>query len=110
MIDYVIKSCETDLETYCSQVTPGQGRLMYCVAAHEDKISGQCGYALYQAATLLEQLSMAITYLAESCGSEIETLCGDVALGEGRVLTCLDTNQAELGETCSAALTNTVAQ
>ena len=65
LIDYLVTECESDIANFCSQVTPGNGRLLHCMAAHEDKISGQCSYALYQAASLLEQLATAINYVAQ---------------------------------------------
>lgn len=105
--DYVMEECRADLEQYCSQVTPGEGRLLYCVAAHEDKISGQCQYALFEAAVLLSELADAILYVAESCEAEIDTLCADVAMGEGRILACLDDNRADLGAPCAAVLAET---
>ena len=110
LLEYVLTSCEADIEQYCSQVTPGEGRLLHCAAAHEDKLSGQCSYALYQAASLLEQLSMAIVYVAESCETEIETLCGEVKAGEGRILACLEENGESLGEPCVNALADTVGE
>ena len=110
LMEYVLTSCEADIKQYCSQVTPGEGRLLHCAAAHEDKLSGQCSYALYQAASLLEQLSMAIVYVAESCETEIKTLCGDVKAGEGRVLSCLEGNSESLGEPCKKALADTVGE
>jgi len=103
--EFLMDECEADLEQYCSQVTPGEGRLLHCVAAHEDKISGQCQLALFGAAVVLSELADAIQYLAESCATEIESLCADVAMGEGRVLACLAENEAELGEQCASALT-----
>lgn len=110
LIDYLVTECEGDIENYCSQVTPGNGRLLHCMAAHEDKISGQCSYALYRAASLLEQLTVAINYVAQECKTDIETHCGDVAIGENRVLSCLAENDAELTESCKTALANTVGQ
>ncbi len=110
LLEYVMTSCEADLKQYCSQVTPGEGRLLHCAAAHEDKLSGQCSYALYQAASLLEQLSVAIAYVAQSCETEIKTLCGDVKAGEGRVLSCLEGNSESLGDPCKKALADTVSQ
>jgi hypothetical protein len=110
LLEYVLTSCEADLKQYCSQVTPGEGRLLHCAAAHEDKLSGQCSYALYQAASLLEQLSMAIVYVAQSCETEIQTLCGDVKAGEGRILSCLEGNSESLGEPCKKALADTVGE
>jgi len=108
--DYLVEECSADLEQYCNQVTPGEGRLLHCVAAHEDKISGQCQLALFGAAVVLSELADAIQYLAESCATEIESLCADVATGEGRILACLVENEAELGEQCSNALAEEAAE
>ena len=110
LLEYVVNSCEADIKQYCSQVTPGEGRLLHCAAAHEDKLSGQCSYALYQAASLLEQLAVAIAYVAQSCETEIKTLCGDVKAGEGRILSCLEGNSESLGDACTKALTDTVSE
>ena len=110
LLEYVVGACEEDLTQYCSQVTPGEGRLLHCVAAHEDKLSGQCEYALYQAASLLEQLSVAIAYFAQSCETEIRTLCSEVEAGEGRILACLDENSEQVGETCKKAIADTVGE
>lgn len=109
LVDHLISACESDIENYCSQVTPGEGRLLHCMAAHEDKISGQCQYALYQAATLLEQLSMAIAYVARECETEVETMCSDVAVGEGRILACLEEHEEKVGEGCKKAIADTIA-
>ena len=108
IIDHLVNACESDIQNYCSQVTPGNGRLVHCMAAHEDKISGQCVYAFYQTASLLEQLSVAIAYLAQECETEIETLCSDVEIGEGRLLACLDENEEAVGESCKTAISETV--
>ena len=108
LIEHLVDACENDIENYCSQVTPGNGRLLHCMAAHEDKISGQCVYAFYQTASLLEQLSVAIAYLAQECETEIETLCSDVEIGEGRLLACLDENEEDVGQSCKTAISETV--
>ena len=34
-------ACSEDLKKYCSTVTPGEGRLLLCIEAHEDKISAK---------------------------------------------------------------------
>ena len=85
LLDNLIEACAGDIENFCSQVTPGEGRMLYCMAAHEDKISGQCQYAFYETASILEQMSVALNYLAQECAGDIEKLCADVELGEGRV-------------------------
>lgn len=108
IVEHLVAACETDIENYCSQVTPGNGRMLHCMAAHEDKISGQCEYAFYQAASLLEQLSVAINYLAQECKTEIQTLCSDVEMGDGRILACLDEQSEKVGAGCKKAIADTV--
>ncbi len=110
LLEHVVTACETDLQNYCSQVTPGNGRLLHCMAAHEDKISGQCEYAFYQAATLLEQLSVALNYLAQECKTDIETHCSDVEVGDGKILACLAEHDAEVSESCKKAVSDTVSE
>ena len=110
LVEYLVTACETDIENYCNQVTPGNGRLLHCMAAHEDKISGQCEYALYQAATLLDQLSSAIVYVAEQCRTEIETICSDVVMGEGRLAACVAEHEAESSDGCKRAIADTVGE
>ena len=108
VLDALIDACQSDIEQYCSQVTPGEGRMLHCMAAHEDKISGQCEYAFYQAASLLEQISVAINYLAQECETEIQTLCSNVEPGEGRILDCLGQQEEKVGQACKQAIADTI--
>lgn len=110
LLGYVVDSCATELESYCSTVTPGGGRLLHCMAAHEDKLSGQCEYALYQAATLIEQFAAAMAYLIESCAVDVDTHCSAVAAGEGRLLMCLDEHADEISSSCKTAMAKTVSE
>ena len=104
LLGYVKASCQADLDKFCNQVTPGEGRLLYCVAAHQDKISDQCEGALVDAAMILADVTDRVVTAAEACGAELEKFCGEVEVGEGRVLACLDQHEAELGATCKAAV------
>lgn len=110
LIEHVVRACEGDIRTYCSQVTPGEGRMLHCIAAHEDKISGSCEYALYQAASLLDQLTTAIAYVGTECATDIRKHCRDVAMGEGRILACLEAHEAEVSDACNAAIDETVGE
>lgn len=110
LLERVLEACENDLDTYCDQVTPGEGRLLHCIAAHQDKISGRCDYALYQAATVLQGLSEAIYYVANECSDDIEKHCAGVKAGEGRILACLEKDTSILTEECQQALADTVVE
>ena len=45
LVDTVANGCKTELEKYCNQVTPGQGRVLACLYAYGDKLSSKCEYA-----------------------------------------------------------------
>ena len=98
--------CEQELAGYCADVTPGEGRTLACLYAHSDKLSGQCEYALYDAAVQLERFISALSYVANECNTDLQTFCADVAVGEGRLLGCLDNNFSQLSQRCSQALTD----
>lgn len=110
LLDYVLEACDDDLKEFCDQVTPGEGRLAFCITAHEDKISSECAYALYDAATVLQELVRSIVYLAESCATEIDAYCGETPMGEGRILACLEERGEELSEMCRMAIDDVVVE
>jgi len=104
IIEGMFEACETEINTFCSQVTPGDSRLLACFFAHEDKISGRCQYALYEGAAALEDFTMAITHVATECHDDLIKFCGEVEVGEGRVGTCLVEHKAEVAEACRQAM------
>ena len=111
LLDYVAEACKEDKAKYCSQVTPGYPqRMLACAYAHQDKLSGQCSYALYRASAAMEQMAAALNYVAESCAGDIEIHCNDVRMGEGRILACLEENASEVSGVCKTALQETVAE
>ena len=104
VIDHAMQACKPEIDSYCSQVTLGEGRLLACFYAHEDKLSGRCQYALYEAAAALEDFAAAINHLADSCWDDVEKYCAAVELGEGRVGTCLLEHKDEVTEACRHAI------
>lgn len=103
----VLEACKEDQAKYCSQVTLGEGRLLACFYAHQDKLSPSCEYALYDASVRLERIISALSYVATECRTEIETLCSRIQPGEGRIAQCLTEQKAELGAGCSRAMQDT---
>ena len=39
LLETVADGCKMEIEKYCGQVTPGQGRILACLFAHGDKLS-----------------------------------------------------------------------
>jgi len=98
------EGCKADLETYCKDVKPGDGRLLACLYANSDKISARCEYALYDAASQLERALTALTYVANECRDDLKANCANINPGEGRLLTCLEKNDAKVSGRCRQAL------
>lgn len=104
LADQILNGCAAEIESYCSQVSPGEGRLLACFYAHEDKLSGQCQYALYDAAAQLERAVATLTYVAGQCESDMIAHCASVQMGEGRILECLRSAGDAVSAPCIAAL------
>jgi hypothetical protein len=104
IIETVATGCKTELETYCKNVTPGEGRILACLYAYQDKLSGKCEYALYDAAVRLERSVAALSYVANECETDIAANCAGVRAGEGRLLQCLEKNEAKVSKRCKGAL------
>ena len=46
----------------------------------------------------------AVKIIGEGCSSEVATLCGDIPLGQGKILDCLKTNDSKLSSTCKESI------
>jgi hypothetical protein len=107
LVDTVVKGCDKELKTYCKDVTPGEGRVVACLYAYEDKLSARCEYALYDAAAQLERAINALAYAANECRDDLSKFCSDIKAGEGRLLQCIDKNDAKISTRCKQALKDT---
>jgi hypothetical protein len=45
-IDYSLRACEADVDAYCREVQPGNGRVVGCIKANESRVSKSCIAAL----------------------------------------------------------------
>jgi hypothetical protein len=100
----VIAGCQQELTRYCDAVTPGEGRLLACLFAHEDRLSGRCDYALYHASAQLERAIAAVAHVASACEADITTYCARVEMGEGRIVQCLEAARDKVSESCRQAM------
>jgi hypothetical protein len=105
LVESVAKGCKKELESYCSKVTPGEGRILACLYAHNEKISGQCEYALYDAAAQLERFVAALSYVVNECEDDLKQYCASVQAGEGRLAECLLVkNKDKISKRCKQAM------
>ena len=97
-------ACEEDIKKYCSTVTPGEGRMIYCMEAHEDKISAKCAFELGDTATGLQNAADALKDAVIACKAEITGVCGKTVPGEGRIAACLLENKSTASSGCTEAI------
>ncbi len=107
LADSIKKACNKELTTFCKGVPQGQGRILACLYAFEDKVSDKCVYAVYNAAVELEQAVNALKFAASQCQGDLQKFCADVKLGEGRGLACLSKHDKDVSQTCKDALKQT---
>ena len=69
-----------------------------------EQLSNRCEYALYDAASQLQQAITAINYLASECRDDLKTFCSDVKPGEGRLIDCISKNKEKVSSRCKQAI------
>ncbi len=87
--------CRGDVETLCSDVTPGQGRILMCLQSKIDKLSPACRQRLEEGKKKFDDARKA-------CGPDVQKFCGGVQPGEGRIIRCLKDNYNDLSPECRA--------
>jgi hypothetical protein len=97
-------ACADDIKKFCSNVTPGEGRLMYCMHAYEDQISVKCDFELEDAATNVQEAADNLKDAIAACKAEITGVCGNVTPGQGRIAACLLANKSTASKTCVDAI------
>jgi hypothetical protein len=97
-------ACAKDIKKYCSNVTPGEGRMVYCMQAYEDKISPSCAFELEDTATSVLTTADALKDAVIACKAEITGVCGKIQPGQGRIAACLLANKATASSGCAEAI------
>lgn len=96
----LLESCSADIVKFCDEVTPGNGRVISCLYAHEDKLSEACDAASADLGDLIDSFFFGLREAYATCSADIEKHCSDVKMGQGRLVSCLADNQATLGKDC----------
>ena len=97
-------ACANDIKKYCRTVTPGEGRMIYCMQAHENKISTKCAFELGEAATSVQSAADALKDAVIACKAELNGVCGKVVPGQGRIAACLLSNKSTASAGCADAI------
>jgi hypothetical protein len=97
-------ACESDLKTYCSNVTAGEARTVFCMLAHEDKISETCVDAVFDVADQIDTKMSKLVRTADACEGEVDKNCNDVRTGKGRLVQCIRDRQDKFSSECKTAI------
>ena len=93
--------CKADREKFCATVQKGDHKAMYeCMKSHEGELSESCKAHRAQNREKSKEIKKA-------CKADYKKLCKDVKPGQGRIIQCLNSKQAELSQGCKDALANT---
>lgn len=103
-MESVQKDCEKELGLYCRDVTPEQGRILACLYAHGNGLSGQCEYALYEVLNQLEKAISPTLHFMKACEKDAKKHCPLVEQGEGRIVNCLKEKSAHVSPGCRQAM------
>jgi hypothetical protein len=96
MTEGLKKSCESDLQKYCKDVTQGAGRVMACLKAHDDKLTPACKQG-FEAAQAEFHKNMKAAHAA--CAGDVQKFCGGVEKPKD-VASCLNSHTADLSSQC----------
>ena len=98
------RNCKVEFEAYCKDVTPGEGRILACLYAYSDKLSDQCRAVISDATEQIRLMGAAISFVKSECGEDLKQFCKNVTPGDGRLMNCLEKNDAKISQKCRLAL------
>jgi hypothetical protein len=99
-VQNVRSACAADIGKFCGNVTPGEGRVMLCMQAHDDQLSQGCGFALYSASRNLERALERVSRIADACWNDIQAQCGDA----DRIGQCVMTKASSFSQGCQGTI------
>ena len=86
--------CAADAQRLCSGIAPGGGRVHACLKSNADRLSPACRQSLAQAAQRAREIH-------ERCPGDVWQFCQGIMPGQGRILACLKSHEAELSPPCA---------
>jgi len=89
--------CKDDIEKFCKDVKPGQGRILKCIKEHEKELSQVCKDHVSAAREKAQGFMQA-------CKGDIGKYCQDIKPGRGRIINCLRQHESELSADCKVIM------
>ncbi len=98
------ENCPTEITSFCGDVPTGDARLLACLYARQDRLSGPCIGAVMTSADRLRTAVISLSDVQRVCANDVARLCPGVVQEEGHLLRCLDTASRRVSDSCNAAI------
>lgn len=98
------QACRVEIDSYCGQVTPGDGRVASCLYAHTDLLTDNCYEVTERVGVILEGVFDGMAAFYAACQVDLQQWCEDALPGTGQQVQCLRSHAAEISPGCSVAL------
>lgn len=87
------KPCAVEIENYCKNVQPGEGRIVQCLQDHDSELSTVCREKV-------KAVMLKVGEAKQACAKDISKFCAGVTPGGGRLIKCLKPHVNELAPEC----------
>ncbi len=98
-------ACKTEIERHCGDSEGADLEIVGCLGEHlqSGEFSVRCEYVLKDVSLQLARALFAASYVAIECSRDLDKYCAGVKAGEGRLLGCLQLNDADVSKGCKQA-------
>jgi Cysteine rich repeat len=91
------RPCRADIEKFCPNVKPGDGRVVECLRKHHEELPPTCR-------SRGQEVRERVQEAHEACQGDIAKYCKEVRPGEGHILACLKKHDKDLSAACKDAM------
>ena len=102
-----VQGCNEDIKQHCDGIGNNAQKIFMCLAAYEDHLSQHCKQGILEAALSVRLGVAAIEYSIMACEVDVDKHCLEVEPGEGRLVSCIRANEANVSQECITALKET---
>ena len=86
-------ACQDDVQKFCPDVKQGKGAVLKCLAGNKASLQPDCQKIVQNA----EEKTSAFK---KACGGDAKKFCQGIPSGQGRILACLKSKEADLSPAC----------
>ncbi|GAB4823102.1 hypothetical protein N2152v2_010148 [Parachlorella kessleri] len=106
------EACKADVDQFCQNVGPGEGRVHACLRERLEELSPDCRREQLKLMVLQARDVRLRPKLQRLCSEELAVFCKGVAPGRGRKFRCLQDNLAkpDFGPECREEVSNRIRQ